>query len=241
MDFRSFLSSADAELANRTLGKMRCHGIESLVLTGGLAIELHLLRLGLLAETRVLNDMDFLVESFPEIPTTISVDMLFRHVHPHDPPGKTLLQCVDPETAERVDIFRACGNTNSRAATMELCGQALRIVSIEDLVARTALLCMDLAEDAPIPAKHAQDFLRLLPLVEIADVETVWHDHRKPHQPPSFNATALLLRKLIATRKDLQITPVYSQDVTAACSRCQATHAFPLADVGVVRSLLGYC
>ena len=35
---------------------------------------------------------------------TFAKSLLFRHIHPFDPPGKTLLQCVDTENTVRVDI-----------------------------------------------------------------------------------------------------------------------------------------
>jgi hypothetical protein len=45
-----------------------------------------------------LNDLDFVAASFDSIPETIGSELLLRHVHPHDPPGKTMLQGVDPKT-----------------------------------------------------------------------------------------------------------------------------------------------
>jgi hypothetical protein len=241
MDFALFLSPPDAERVRRTVEKLCRHSVAPLVLAGGMAIELHLLRLGLPGAVRPLNDIDFLVNSFVDIPETMSADFLFRHVHPHDPPEKTLLQCVEPETAVRVDIFRASGRTTVRAAGVELFGETLRMISIEDLTARTARLCMDLADNMPVPAKHARDFLRLLPLMNMDALEPVWQEHRKRTHPESFVATTDLLRDLIATRTDLQIVPAFSQDIQRRCCRCEDTEAFPLADAGQIRSLLGYC
>jgi hypothetical protein len=208
VDFSTFLSPADAERAHGTLRLLRAHRIEPLVLTGGLAVELHMLRFGLPAETRALNDMDFLVDSFDDIPTTLAAELLFRHVHPHDPPGKTLLQCVDPETAVRVDIFRAFAGIVARARQVELCGAAMRIISVEDLTAHTGRLCMDLAANEKTPAKHAQDFLWLLPPVDLEAMRPIWKEHRKPDHPESFAAVAALLTDLIATKSDLQIIRV---------------------------------
>jgi hypothetical protein len=241
MDFALFLSPPDAERAQRAVEKLRRHSVAPLVLTGGMAIELHLLGLGLPEAVRPLNDIDFLVDSFDDIRETLSADLLFRHVHPNDLPGKTLLQCVDPETAVRVDIFRASGRTTDRAAGVELFGETLRMISIEDLAARTARLCMDLADNMPMPAKHTRDFLRLLPLMNMDALQPVWQEHRKRTHPESFVAAADLLRDLIATRRDLQIVPVFSQDTQRRCCRCESTEAFPLADAGQIRSLLGYC
>ena len=39
----------------------------------------------------------------------------FRHVHPFDPPGKTILQAVDPEEALRLDFFSDAGIALGRA------------------------------------------------------------------------------------------------------------------------------
>lgn len=241
MDFTPFLSPVDTDRAARTLALLRRHRIEPFVLTGGLATELHRIRLGRTPQTRPLNDIDFLVNAFQEIPTTLSADLLFRHVHPHDPPGKTLLQGVAPETGVRVDIFRACGHTLTRAIPIDLCGASMQIVSIEDLISRTARLCMDLAAGKELPLKHAQDFLRLLPLVRCDQVVAVWQEHRKPNHPQSFAAVADLLQNLIGTRTDLQTVPRYSQDIHVPCSRCESTDHFPLAQAADVLSLLGYC
>jgi hypothetical protein len=215
--------------------------ISRLVLTGGFAVELHCLRSGLVSHPRPLNDIDFLADSFDEMPVGLSARMVFRHVHPKAHPGRTLLQCVDTDTAIRADVFRACGSTMSRAIPIEVGGVKLRVISLEDLAARTARLCMDLAENTPIPAKHARDFLRLLPLVAPEAVESAWQEHRKAKHPKSFKAAADLLTDLIAIRPELQIIPQYSRDTKVCCPRCDGTASFPLADAKHILSLLGYC
>jgi hypothetical protein len=240
VELKSFLSDRDAERARRTLVKLRRHGIAPLVLTGGLAIERHLMH-GQGAQTRPLNDVDFLAQSFDDIPGSLASDFLIIHVHPHDPPGKTLLQLVDRETAVRIDIFRDYGNSLSRAIPIEIEGIVLRMVSVEDLTARFARLCMDLAFDMPVPAKHVRDLLRLLPLVKIDAMDQIWHEHRKPDHPQPFKETATLLAGLSAERKDLQIFTEYSRNAHEQCSRCKSVAIFPLADKGHVLSLIGYC
>jgi hypothetical protein len=199
-------------------------------------MELHMLRHGSVEGKRPLNDIDFLVDSFDDIPKTLAADFLFRHVHPNDLPEKTLLQCVDPETAVRVDVFRACGSTVVRATPMELYGATMRTISLEDLAAYTIRLCMDLAANTPIPAKHAEDLLRLLPALDLCATEPAWQEQRKANHPQTFKFAVGLLRDLIATRRDLQIVPVYSQDIQPRCSRCQGTEEFPLADAKQILS-----
>jgi hypothetical protein len=240
MDFTAFLSATDAERAKRSYTRLIQLCDQPPVLTGGLAIGLYLSRFGLVPEARPLNDMDFLATSFQELPQQLSRFLLFLHVHPHDPPGKTLMQGVDPETAVRIDFFGVAESVLSRSISLELCGSPARVISIEDLTARTARLCLDLATNTPTPAKHARDFLHLLPLVEPDSTEEVWREHRKPNHPESFKTVANLLPELIATRKELQIEPPYSQDVLAICPRCQPTEMFPLADPRQVIALLGY-
>ncbi|MGA9668536.1 MAG: hypothetical protein WBQ94_04965 [Terracidiphilus sp.] len=241
MNLAAFLPAANAERAKLTMARLLRNDRAQLVLTGGLAMEFHRLRCGCTAQPRPLNDVDYLADTFDAVPKGLAASMIFRHVHPHDPPGKMLVQAVDPETAVRVDVFRACGDSIARATSIEIEGSALRIISIEDLTARTARLCMDLACGTLMPAKHAHDFLRLLPLVEISVMGPVWQEHRKPDHPLSFAETANLLTRLIDTRKDLQALAPYSHDASQHCSRCEATADFPLADPRRVLSLLGYC
>jgi hypothetical protein len=238
---RWFLSVEDAGRARLTLEKLRRHGLAPLVLTGGFAVELHLLQRGFAAQMRTLHDIDFLAETFASIPATLAEDFLFNQVHPHDPPGKTLMQAVDPATSVRVDVFRAYGEVWSRAEAVEVDGFAVRMITLEDLIARATRLCLNLAAGTPIPAKHARDLLRLLPIADVDRVETVWAEHRKAGQhPESFAEAEALVRDLIVSRRDLLIVPEYLQDADAACSRCEATKAFPLAQGAVILELLGY-
>lgn len=236
-----FLSGTDCGRAGRTLQMLCRHEVGNWVLAGGLAVELHCLRHRLPAALRPLNDIDFIVDEFAHIPETLGVDLLFRHVHPRDPVNKTLIQAVFPETAVRIDVFRVRPEVISRSIPVELPGGTLRMIALEDLLARNARLSLDLAENKPMPAKHARDYLRLLPLIDIDAMEPAWGQQRNPGHPASFAEAAEMLKKLIPERKDLQVVPVYSRDIHAACPRCEATPAFALADAARVLSLLGYC
>jgi hypothetical protein len=165
---------------------------------------------------------------------------MFRHVHLFDPPGKTLLQLVDADSAMRIDVFRTYGGTLSRSSELDLPMGMVRLIRLEDLIARLARLALDLAEQVPTPAKHTVDFLRLAQLVNATAVEAAWQDHRRPTHPNSFRETSALLHTLIATRSDFLITPEYSKDSEAVCMRCVNTDGFRLADPAVLRAVLGY-
>ena len=152
-----------------------------------------------------------------------------------------MLQFVDPDSALRVDIFRAYGGTPTRTMRMDFLSAAIQVVSLEDLMARTARLVLPLGEGIPVMSKHARDFLDLVGLVDKAQVETVWQDHRNPNDPMSFQETVSLLHYLIPTHQNLLVTAEYSKDTKEVCPRCSPTLAFQLANPKVILSLLGYC
>jgi hypothetical protein len=234
------LSASDADRVRRTLRKLGRHCIRHWVLTGGLAVEVHRLQRGQPASVRALSDIDFIAETFDSIPESLADDFIFRHIHPFDPPGKTLLQVVDVESALRIDVFRACGATLNRSSNLNLPTGMIRLISLEDLIARMARLVLDLAAQVAMPAKHAVDFVHLAELVDTTAVEAAWRDHRKPTHPTSFKETSSLLHALIATRPDLLVTSDYSKDAVVVCTRCVNTHAFRLADPAALRAVLGY-
>ena len=152
-----------------------------------------------------------------------------------------MMQLVDVDSHLRIDVFRAVGGTFKRAKRMKLPVGELTVVALEDLIARAARLLLDLAKGAPVPAKHAADFLLLSTMLEPRDVQSAWCDHRKPDQPESFAEVRKILTELIPVQRDLLVTPEYSRDVHAQCERCMPTAAFPLADPHVILSVLGYC
>jgi hypothetical protein len=236
-----FLSVAHADRALRLFRKLAGHDVGEWAITGGLAVEIHLLRHGRRPSIRFLNDIDFVADSFDCIPETLAGDFLFRHIHPLDPRGKIILQFVDSDNAVRMDVFRACGATMTRASRFDILTGTIQIVSVEDLLARTARLTLDLADGTPVPRKYARDFLRLLELADAGQVETAWQDHRKPKHPVTFAETNRLLQDLIPARPELLITPRFSRNTDELCLRCAPTAAFHLADPNLIVSLLGYC
>jgi hypothetical protein len=234
-------STGDSARAFHTLRKLALHEVSRWVLVGGLAVEFHCLRGGHAPSIRHLNDIDFVAPAFDCIPETLAPEFLFRHVHPFDPPGKMMMQLIDANTSLRVDLFRACGGIMSRTISIDLTSGPLQVISVEDALARAARLLLDLDASVSVPAKHAGDYLRLAELVKPSSVETAWQDHRKPTHPATFCETNTLLTRLIATRRDLLISPEYSKDTAEICRRCVRTPSFQLADPEAVLSLLGYC
>jgi hypothetical protein len=237
----AFLSATDATRVERTFRNLAASDISRWVLTGGIAIELHILQRGGPSVLRPVHDIDFITDSFASIPESLGTQFLVCHVHPNDPPGKNLFQAVDPVTEVRIDVFRAYGAELERTVPVTIAGFACRMVSLQDLLARHARLTWDLVEGKPVAPKYARDFLRLLDHVEPGDIEAIWPDHRKSHHLDGFAETARQLRRVIASRSDLLVAPTYSTDVHEVCARCHGAEVFPLADRRQVLALLGYC
>jgi len=238
---RHFLCAADGERALGTFRKLASHSLFRWALAGGFAVEIHCWLRGRPCSIRPLNDIDFIAGAFDCIPRTLAKDFLFRHIHPFDPPGKIMLQFVDPAAALRIDLFRAYGAIMSRTLSVDLPSGPFHLISPEDALARAARLLLDTGERVPVPSKHADDYLRLSELVPASDVETAWRDHRRPTHPVTFRQTKTMLENLVPIHGELLTTPEYSKDTAEVCPRCVPTAPFQLADANVVLSLLGYC
>jgi hypothetical protein len=115
------------------------------------------------------------------LPETLAQDFLFRRVHPLDPPNKTILQAIDVESGLRVDVFRSRSEIISRSVSVNLWSHTLRLISLEDLLARSAGLALDVRNGVPTPRKYATDFLRSVKLADASAMEIAWQDHRRPN------------------------------------------------------------
>jgi hypothetical protein len=239
--FHRFLSTQDAKRALKSIQKLSHHDIRDWVLVGGLAVEIHWLGAGQPAVVRILNDIDFIAPAFGCIPETLADDFLFRHVHPLDPPGKMMLQLVDAETALRIEVFRADEASLTRALAVDFPSGPIRLAPREDVLARAARLLLDLHASVPVSVKHAQDYVRLKKVTDLAAAEMAWQSHRKAEHPTTFQEANSLIEVLMKSRRQLLLIPEYSKDVNQACPRCVSSRAFPLADPQRVLSLLGYC
>jgi hypothetical protein len=241
MIFAEVLSDVDRERIEQTLNKLARHDISGWALTGGFATEQYIKWRGGSPSIRPLHDIDFIVTSFQHIPDSLGRDFLLRHVHPDDPPGKNLLQFVDPDTSLRVDVFRAYGSVMDRVLEADLGFGVYKIVSLQDLTARAARLSWDLSGDATVAPKYVRDFVRLLEIANADDVETVWQEHRNRHSPERFSDASIEVGRLMEAHAKQLAVPTYSTDVTAICERCRETAAFKLTDANQILAILGYC
>ena len=234
-----FLSCNDQGRAQRVIQKLASHDPRSWVLTGGLAVEIHHVKRGAEPVRRPLNDIDFVATSFDCLSKDLHKTFLFRHVHPFDPPGKTMLQAIDVDEAVRVDVFNDGGVASRRAEAMSLSKWEMQIISMEDLLARMARLTLNIVYGETVPAKHARDFFRLSKLANLERMEKVWPYHRRENHPATFRKAHELLRDLVPYRQKLLTTPAYST-AFEICKRCIPTPYFQLADPKRLFSILGH-
>jgi hypothetical protein len=241
MAIDSFLNAVDSARVARTFLNLARHNISRWALTGGVAIELHILRLGGKPLIRRLNDLDFLAASFDSIPETIGSELLLRHVHPHILPARSCCwasirkrecawMCFAPT------VWRWSAHPRLRSPRLPSEWYRFRIWSRDTLA-----LNWDLVEGRPVDSKYARDFLRLIELVKADEVEQIRQEHRKSQSPESFAETALQLRRTIVSRSDPLIPPTYSTYAEEGCPRCRGAGAFPLCDPRQILSILGYC
>jgi hypothetical protein len=236
--FENLLFPADARRATAVVEALLEHGVRC-ALTGGLAIDAQLRAHGRSIETRQLNDIDFVVETFTAIPGSIAHSFLQHHVHPDATDGKTLLQLIDEPRRIRADLFRALGATRSRARPLNEETAGIDVLSVEDLVARTtALVCGRLRRRLPIDRKHVTAFKRLQGLGDPATRAVAWIDH---HQdvPGTLDEASCEAARLVEIHPELIIVEQYSSDLTP-CERCRPHGPFRPASSKTVVEILGY-
>ena len=241
MNFDQFLAPVDATRVRRVLEKFALRGLDKLALTGGLALQANWIARGLDTNVRPLSDLDIVVESFSSIPDALATEFLVRHIHPHAPAGKLLMQVVDPSEAVRVDVFRPCGATMARSQSVRFGTAPIQVVSLEDLAARAASLLMGIEQSATVARKHAQAFDSMLPFIDPDRAEIAWQDQRKPRDPSAFKEASARIRSLLESRSNLLIEVEYSRDVDAVCPWCEEIGLLRLSSAAKIMSILGYC
>jgi hypothetical protein len=187
-----------------------------------------------------INDVDIVVRSFDDLPPGLREGFLCIHVHPDAPPGKILIQLVDPGEALRVDIFRTIGETRARARVARVLGMRLRVVSLEDLAARAVRELMNLSREQTVPRKYADQFRRTIDRIDPTLVEKAWSDHRKPHDPVAFSEAVRKIASLLVSRNRFLGLQRYVTNIGAVCERCRSAGPFEPAPPGDIFDILGY-
>jgi len=237
--FSAFLKADDARRTSGVIETLLANGLRDCALTGGLAIDARLRAHGRPIQERALNDVDLVVDRFDAIPPALVDGFLLNHIHPHAPEGKTLLQVIDRANALRVDLFRAFGTTMSRATVLDDQTGSLRVVSVEDLVARTtAHVYGQLQNGLEIDPKYVRSFMRLADLGRPTESIHAWDDHRQDVRLTLKEATRSA-HELLRQHPELVVPDEYATAVTP-CDRCQDYGPFRLAPAQAIVDILGY-
>jgi len=125
------------------------------------------------------TDIDFMTSSFDAIPASLGQQLLLRHVHPHDPPGRT---CFKALTRNRKfeSMFPRIRLGDGASRARDHCRSQASNGLARDLLARHARLNCDLMEGNLVAPKFARDFLRMIDLVTPDALESICKEHRKP-------------------------------------------------------------
>ncbi len=229
-------ASAVGQGLRRILGLVNA----SWALAGSVAMVAQLETVGLVSHARGFVDIDLVIGDLANLPAILSKDYLCVHLHPNARRGQIFAQFVHPVDAIRIDVFRLVGNALSRATPFRFDGFDVRVLSLEDQIAKLASLCMKLARGGTVAEKHAIDFELLLNAVSPSQVEDAWADYRTISDPVTFEIAASFVRALILDRSDLLIMPEFSQDLTSVCSQCKSMPPYTISSSNQVFAVLGY-
>ncbi len=211
------LPEPDFEAVGRCLARLQPHlRPQATALTGGVAVQLHLLRAGRPGRRLRFNDIDLVALEPSAVLPSIAAEFLISHYHvPHAGYAKFLIQVADPVTRLRVDVFGRSPGTSFDTEPVTVGEIGTAILPARHIL-REKLRLLDAASpEHPVDPKHYQDAVQLADLLGDAR--------------PSVNP-----RLLVHDR--------YEMNLNARCPRCQASarSAFPLASKQSIFDILGY-
>jgi hypothetical protein len=151
-----------------------------------------------------------------------------------------LMQLIDEPRAIRIDLFHALGSTLSRSVTLDDVTGELKVLSVEDLVARTtALVSGCLQRGQRIDVKHVTAFTRLFGLGRPEQLAVAWNDHRQ-QVPGTLDSASREAARLLEAHPELVVAEEYSRDASP-CERCCEHGPFRPASPSRIVEILGYC
>jgi hypothetical protein len=160
--------------------------------------------------------VDLVAEGVDAVSAAVVRDFLVAHFHlPQPGYPKFLVQLVDPCSRLRVDLFPDSLGALPRAREQRVAGVPVRVLDPCSILDHKLATLARASEDRPVDGKHHRDALLLGELCG-----------RSVPRPPAA-----------------QLRPdAYSQDVDAACGRCDASRSdrFPLAPRRQIHEILGY-
>lgn len=222
---------------DQVLERLLRHRISNMAFTGSVAIRRWI---GAGSPYRTIQDVDLVVASIDDLPSSLSQAFLCSHVHPDAPRGRLVVQFADAESAIRIDVFRARGAALERARPARIGEHHTKLLSLEDITANTARLLTNLGRGESVAPKHAKDFAILRPRVDPAAMAAVWLDYRRDSDEQSFELVACRIDRLLESHPERLIDPPFETDPSKVCQHCRAIRTFIPAPKQSVLEVLGF-
>jgi hypothetical protein len=214
---------------------------EPFLVTGGLAIQWHLLRHGLHIERRPFNDIDIVIHDPSRPPSSLTQQFLLAHYHPFRRRGKILMQLADEASRSRIDLLTPYSlSITDRAQPVAIAGKNCGIVATVDLTARLLCILFQVVDGKTVDPKYYESFKRLASITDMEGVATIWREYKDEWHPEDVFAAVTKVHEAVGTNGHLLQPDVYSQAITEVCQRCHSSEAFPLAPAAKIHQFWGY-
>jgi hypothetical protein len=189
---------------------------DDVAVTGGVAIQIGMARLGYEGSRELIADLDMVASSLDAVSPNVTDAFLVSHYHVVQPGvPKFMVQLVDPATRIRVDVFPDLVGSLARASVVRIGDQSTRTLALEDILEHKLLTLSKASATNPVDPKHVDDARAL---------------------------GRLFQRSIPAVSRDFLAEDVYGSDADLHCRRCELSRnaRFPLAPRDRIFSLLGW-
>jgi hypothetical protein len=183
-------------------------------LTGGVAVDYHLLFAKKTPSREHVGDLDLVVGRLEALDPAVTSTFLLAHFHQAGPDMKPMVQLVDPLTRLRVDLFPDSLGAIAHATRVSIGRTELLMLSTRSILEHKMQLVRKSTATRPVDPKH-------------------WNDAK---------ALAEIGRIVIPPLRPALAEEPYNTDVESRCTRCERSRAaaFPLAPKPEIFALLGY-
>ena len=132
--------------------------LDSVAITGGVAMQLGMAGLGRQGPCRAIADLDLVAASIGAITSSVVEQFLVSHYHVARPGvPKFMIQLVDPVSKIRVDVFPDLGGSLIDARPVAIREHAFQVLPLERIFEHKVQTLSRASPSAPVDPKHARD------------------------------------------------------------------------------------
>jgi hypothetical protein len=214
---------------------------EPFLVTGGLAIQWHLLRHGVPIKRRPFNDIDIVINDPSRLSLSLTQQFSVAHYHPSRGRGKILMQLADEESRSRIDLLTSSSlSITDRSYPVTIAGKSCGIVAAEDIMARLLCVLFQVVDDKPVDPKYHEAFKRLANITDMEGVAALWREYRDDWHPEDAYEAAARVHQTVEANTHLFQPDVYSQAIDRACQWCHDSETYPLAPASKIHEIWGH-